>query len=160
MKTVLAALGMAAIAVTAQAGEKKMACVQQQVQVETDKGKVVVKLTVHNGSANPIHVAKPVFEEDELFGRAFDIKNLDTGAPVDYIGPMVKRGPLGKDDYLAVKPGATHVNRIDITRSYDFKPGTHRYQLTFAGNFLGELAKLDAATMVTVPPVTFTYTGK
>ena len=160
MKPVLAALCMAAVAVTAQAGEKKMSGVQQQVQVEAGEGKVVVKLTVNNGSAKAIYVAKPVFEDDELFGRAFDIKNLDTGAAVDYIGPMVKRGPLGKEDYMAIKPGATHVNRIDITRSYDFKPGKHNYQLTFAGNYLGELAKLDAATMVSVAPVKFTYTGK
>lgn len=160
MKSMLAALGMAVIAATAQAGEKKMSGVQQQVQVDAGQGKVVVKLTVINGSAKAVYVPKPVFEDDELFGRAFDIVNLDTGKAVDYIGPMVKRAPLGKDDYLPVKAGARHVNSIDITRSYDFKPGTHNYQLSFAGNYLGELAKLEAATMVTVAPVKFTFTAK
>lgn len=160
MKTMMAALCLAALAAAAQAGDKTMSGVRQQVQVETGEGRVVVKLTVSNGGASTIYVARPVFSDDELFGRAFDIKNLDTGAAVDYIGPMVKRGPLGKDDYLAIKPGASHVNRIDITHSYDFKPGKHHYQLSFAGNYLGELARLDAATMVSVTPVTFSYTGK
>lgn len=160
MKTMMAALCLAALAAHAQAGDRKMSGVQQQVQVETGEGRVVVKLTVNNGSAAAIYVARPVFEDDELFGRAFDIVHLDSGAAVAYIGPMVKRGPLGKDDYLAIKPGATHVNRIDITRSYDFKPGKHSYRLSFAGNYLGQLARLDAATTVSVTPVTFSYTGK
>ena len=159
MKTIFA-VAMVAIAVTAQAGAGKMNGVRQQVQVESKAGKVFVTLSVENGSAQPVYVPKAVFEDDELFGRAFDIKHVATGEAVKYIGPMVKRGPLTRDDYLPVKAGGKHTNVIDITPSYDFKPGKHDYQLTFAGNWLGNLAKLEAASTVAVAPVTFTHTGK
>ena len=158
MKTAIAVLALAALTATAQAGDKKMSGVQQQVQVESKAGKVIVTLSVHNASATLVYVPKAVFEDDELFGRAFDITDAATGAKVDYIGPMVKRGPLGKDDYLAVKAGAKHSHAIDITRSYDFKPGKHTYQLAYAGNWLGNLARLDAASSATVTPVTFSHT--
>ena len=65
-----------------------------------------------------------------------------------------------RDDYLPVKAGGKHANVIDITRSYDFKSGKHDYQLTFAGNWLGNLAKLEAASTVSVAPVTFSHTGQ
>ena len=158
MNKLLAALGMATITACATAGSGKMTGVQQQMQVKAGNGKVVVIMVVANRTARPVYVAKAVFEDDELFGRAFDLTNLDTNTPVDYIGPMVKRGPPTAADFIAVKPGATHSNVIDITRSYDFKPGTHRYQLTFAGNYLGNLARLDSASQSAVAPVTFTFT--
>ena len=159
MKTILAA-ALVAMAATAQAGAGKMNGVQQQVQVESKAGKVMVTLSVENGSAGPVYVPKAVFEDDELFGRAFDIKHVATGEAVGYTGPMVKRGPLTRDDYMPVKAGGKHMNVIDITRSYDFKPGKHDYQLTFAGNWLGNLAKLEAASTVSVAPVRFTHMGK
>ena len=134
--------------------------VQQQVQVEAQNGKVIVHMTVENGGKAPVYVAKAVFQDERLFGRAFDITNLDSGTPVQYIGPMVKRGPLSAADFMAVKPGAKHSHAIDITRSYDFQPGQHNYQLSFAGNYLGSLAKLDVASQATVAPVKFTFTGK
>ena len=158
MKKSLAALGMAAIAACATAGGGKMNGVQQQMQVEANNGKVMVKMTVTNGTAAPVYVAKAVFQADQLFGRAFDITHLDSAAPVDYIGPMVKRGPPTAADFMAIKPGATHSHAIDITRSYDFKSGTHRYQLRFAGNYLGNLARLDTASRAVVAPVTFSFT--
>jgi len=159
MKTIFA-VAMVAMALTAQAGAGKMNGVQQQVQVESTAGKVMVTLSVENGSAKAVFVPKAVFEDEELFGRAFDIKHLATGEAVKYIGPMVKRGPLTRDDYLPVKAGGKHTNVIDITRSYDFKSGKHDYQLTFAGNWLGNLARLEAASTVSVAPVTFSHTGK
>lgn len=160
LKATMAALGMLALAGTAQAGGANMQGVQQQVQVAAQDGKVVVTVSVHNGGAKPVFVPKAVFEDGELFGRAFDIKDAATGAEVAYIGPMVKRGPYTKADFVAVKPGAKRSNSIDITRSYDFKPGTHTYTLAYAGNYLGKLARLDAASPVAVAPVTFTYTAR
>ena len=160
MRKLIAALGMSAIAACAHAGGGKMTGVQQQVRVEVKDGKVVVHMGVENGGKVAVYVAKAVFQDEQLFGRAFDITNLDSGVPVQYIGPMVKRGPLTAADFIAVKPGAKHSHAIDITRSYDFQPGQHNYQLTFAGNYLGSLAKLDAANPVAVVPVKFTFTGK
>ena len=133
--------------------------VKQQVQVDAAAGKVVVKLTVENGSAKPVFVPKAVYKDDEIFRREFQIKDMTTGAEVDYIGPMVKRGPFTKDDFMAVKPGKKHSHSIDITRSYDFKP-KHTYQLSYQGGYLGDAAKVEAMSAAAVPAVTFTFGGK
>ncbi len=133
--------------------------VKQQVQVDAKAGKVVVTLTAENGSGKPVFVPKAVYEDDEIFRREFQIKDMATGAEVDYIGPMVKRGPFTKDDFVAVKPGKKHSNSIDITRSYDFKP-KRTYQLSYQGGYLGDLAKVEAVTAATVPAVTFTFAAK
>ena len=133
--------------------------VKQQMQVDAKAGKVVVTLTAENGSGKPVFLPKAVYEDDEIFRREFQIKDMATGAEVDYIGPMVKRGPFTKDDFVAVKPGKKHSNSIDITRSYDFKP-KRTYQLSYQGGYLGDLAKIEAMTAATVPAVTFTFAGK
>ncbi len=133
--------------------------VRQQVQVDAGAGKVVVKLTADNASARPVYVPKAVYEDDEIFRREFSIKDVATGTEVDYIGPMVKRGPFTKDDFKVVKPGKKLSNSIDITRSYDFKP-KRTYQLSYAGGYLGDPAKVEAMTAAAVPAVTFTFTGK
>lgn len=160
MKTLFAALGMLAMTATAHAGGGTMKGMSQQVQVESAAGKVIVRLTVDNAGDKPVYVPKAVFEDDELFGRMFEIRNVSTGAEVDYIGPMVKRGPLTAEDYLKVNPRSKHSNTIDITRSYDFKPGTHKYQLTYSGNYLGDLARLESLGAAAVAPVLFSHTGK
>ena len=159
LKSTLAALAMLALAATAHAGGKTMTGVQQQVQVASKDGKVIVTVSVDNGGAKPVFVPKAVFEDDELFGRVFDIKDA-AGKEVDYIGPMVKRGPYTKADYLAVKPGAKRSNSIDITRSYDFKPGAQSYTLSYSGSYLLDLAKLDAASTAAPKAVTFSHTGR
>lgn len=159
LKSISGVLGMLALAATAHAGGVKMQGVQQQVQAVSKDGKVIVTVSVDNGSAKPVFVPKAVFADKELFGRVFDLQD-GSGKEVDYIGPMVKRGPYTKADYLAVKPGARRSNSIDITGSYDFRPGAHSYTLRYAGSYLGDLAKLDAGTEVAAPPVTFSHTGK
>lgn len=159
LKSTLAALGMLALAATAHAGGAKMHAVQQQVEAASKDGKVVVTVKVANGGAKPVYVPKEVFGGDQLFRRAFDVRDA-SGAEVAYIGPMVKRGPFTKADYLAVKPGAKRSNSIDITRSYHFKPGTHTYTVAYAGSYLGDLAKLETATPLAAAPATFSHTAK
>jgi hypothetical protein len=158
MKAVIAALGMLALAGTAQAGET-MQGVSEQLQAVSSGGKVVVTMTVHNGTAAPVYVPKALYQDQELFGRLFEVREQG-GAEIDYTGPMVKRGPYGKADYLKLMPGATRSNRIDITRSYAFKPGAHTYQIGYSGHVLTSLAKLDAPLVHATAPVTFTHTGQ
>ncbi|MES2319281.1 MAG: hypothetical protein V4631_17520 [Pseudomonadota bacterium] len=159
-KMIFMALGLLALSGTLHAEGGKMTGVRQQVQVESKDGKVVVQISVENGSGKPVFVPKAVFQDKELFGRTFELTDKASGAEVDYIGPMVKRGPYTKADYVAVKPGATRSNKIDITRSYAFKPGTHVYQLAYAGNYLADVAMLDAGKPAAAAPVTFSHTGK
>lgn len=158
MKAVMTALGMLALAGAAQAGET-MQGVSEQMQVAANGGKVVLTLRVHNGGAASVFVPKALYQDRQLFNRVFELREQG-GADIDYTGPMVKRGPLTKADFLKVAPGATRSNSIDITRSYAFLPGTHTYQLSYSGNVVGKLAKLDEQVQQTPAPVTFTHTVK
>lgn len=156
---VLAVLALPALAGCGQPGGKAMSesskGVRQQVQVAAGGGKVIVKLALANGGSTPVYVPKAVYADDQLFRREFDITDQATGAEVDYTGPMVKRGPFTRDDFMAVKPGATVAHSIDITSSYDFKPGK-TYVLKYSGAYLGDIARLDVPVTAPVAPVTFT----
>lgn len=158
MKAVIAALGMLALAGTAQAGDH-MQGVSEQLLAVSNGGKVVVTMTVHNGGTTPVYVPKALYQDKQLFGRAFELREQG-GAEIDYVGPMVKRGPTTKADYLKVLPGAKRSNSIDITRSYDFKPGAHTYQIGYSGNVVTSLARLDAPLAHATAPVTFSHSGK
>lgn len=156
MKSIILA-ALALLSATAGAGDKSMNGVSEQVQVDAGGGKVVVRLKADNRGARPVYVPKELFQDGELVRPVFEIRDAATGAEVEYIGRKVKRGPITKDDYVALKPGASKTNSIDITRSYDFQPGQHTYQLSYAGSYLNDLAALDAATPVAVAPATFTF---
>lgn len=156
IKTTMAAL--LALPLLAHAGGG-MNGIKQQVLVDAHAGKVVVRLALDNASGKTVFVPKAVYQDEQIFRREFAITDAATGAEVDYTGPMVKRGPFTKDDFLAVKPGKKLSHSIDITRSYDFKP-KHTYQLSYAGGYLGDLAKVDAMSAAAVPAVKFTFDGK
>jgi len=153
--TMIAALSLLAFG-SAQASDK----MAQQAKVVSKDGRVLVTMTVENDSGKTIYVPKAVFKDKELFGRIFDVRSPGMRAEVDYIGPMVKRGPYTKDDYVGVKPGSKLSNTLDITNSYAFMKGTHRYELSYSGSMLPSLDKVDDATPVTVAPATFSHTVK
>jgi hypothetical protein len=88
------------------------------------------------------------------------VRDSSNGDPLDYTGAMVKRGPLGKDDFLALKPHSKHHNTIDITNSYAFRQGRHAYHLTFAGSYVTDLKKLDKLTPAEPASVMFAHVGK
>ena len=132
--------------------------VSEQIQVASRGGKVIVSVTFDNRGAHSVHVPKAVAEDGELFGKHFTVTEAKTGKELDYIGPMVKRGPYGPDDYLLVKPKSRHTSQIDITRAYAFLPGTHTYQLRHEGNVVGDLKQITAVTPVTMTPATFSHT--
>lgn len=166
IKAGVAALGMLALAGAAQAaaGMKgvSMNGVSEQMQVASSGGKVMLTLSVHNGSPASVFVPKALYQSKQLFNRVFTLREQG-GAEIDYAGPMVKRGPLTKADFLKVAPGATRSNSIDITNSYAFLPGAHTYQLSYEGNVIASLAKLDeqSAQIKQAPaPVTFSYAAK
>lgn len=155
----LAVLALPALAGCSQSGDKAMnessKGVRQQVQVDAGGGKVIVRLALENGGSTAVFAPKAVYEDDQLFRREFDITDQATGAEIQYTGPMVKRGPFTRDDFVAVKPGAKLAHSIDITPSYDFKPGK-TYVLKYGGAYLGSLTRLDAPVAAPVAPVTFT----
>ena len=158
-----AALGAACLlgaAGSAGARDGIMNSVSEKVQVESRNGKVLLRLTIDNGSDRTVYVPRTVASDKELFGNWFEVRDSSNGDPIDYIGPMVKRAPLGKDDYLAVKPHSRHRNTIDITKAYAFMPGRHTYQLSYAGNYVADVKQIAQLTPVEPDSVLFAHIGK
>jgi hypothetical protein len=134
--------------------------VVQKVQVDSRDGKVLVRVTIDNQSDHTIYVPRTVASARELFGNWFEVRDSSNGDPLDYIGPAAKHAPLGKDDFLAVKPRTTHRNTIDITQAYAFMQGRHAYQLNYAGNYVADVKKIGQLTPVEPDSVMFAYVGK
>jgi hypothetical protein len=88
------------------------------------------------------------------------VRDSSNGDPINYIGPTVKHAPLGKDDYLPVKPHSRHHNTIDITQAYAFMAGRHTYQLNFAGNYVADVKQVAQLTPVEPDSAMFAYIGQ
>jgi hypothetical protein len=156
MLVAAALLASAGVAMAATGG--KPVEVSEQIAVASRGGKVIVSVTFDNRGAHGVHVPKAVAEDGELFGKHFTVTEAASGKEVDYIGPMVKRGPYGPDDYLLVKPRSRHTSQIDITRAFAFLPGTHTYQLRHEGQVVADLKQVTAVTPVPMAPATFSHT--
>lgn len=134
MKSLRSSIFALTALLTIQAGLQAQAAQPMlKLKAISTRGRVLVTAQYENRSAAPLQVPRALAAEKELTGRLFDIVEADTGAAIEYQGMMVKRGPLTAADYLSLKPGARHSNTIDITRSYAFLPGLHRYRLSYEG---------------------------
>jgi hypothetical protein len=159
--TILAAL-LGAICLpgaAADAGGAVMNAVSETVQVESRNGKVLVRLSFNNQSGRTVYVPRSVASDTELFGNWFELRDSSNGDPIAYIGPTVKRAPLGKDDFLAVKPHTKRRNTIDITQAYAFMQGRHTYQLTYAGHYVADLKMVEQTTPVEPASAMFAHVG-
>ena len=148
----LMALGLA------YAKEKPISGVSEKVSVASRGGKVLVTLTVTNRTRQPIYLWKVTYQGRQLFGPDFDVKQAGSAAPVNYIGPVVKRAPPQADDYVKVEPNGVHRNTIDITQSYDFQPGKQRYRLSHTGSYVLDLQQLDNPVAMKPASTVFTHT--
>jgi hypothetical protein len=160
LTAMLGATCVLAAAGSASARDGVVNAVSEKVQVESRDGKVLVRLTFDNQSDRTVYLLRTLASDKELIGNWFEVRDSSNGDPLDYTGPMVKRMPLGKDDFLALKPHTRHHNTIDITRAYDFRPGRHAYQLTFAGNYVTDLKKLENLTPAEPASVMFAHVGE
>jgi hypothetical protein len=162
-KYLSAMLGAACLVATvgsASARDGTVNAVTQKVQVESRDGKVLVRLTFENQSDGTVYLLRSLASDKKLLGNWFEVRDSSNGDPLDYTGPMVKRMPLGKADFLPLKPHARHYNTIDITHSYAFLQGRHAYQLTFAGNYVTDLKTLENLTPAEPASVMFAHVGK
>jgi hypothetical protein len=137
-----------------------MNSVSEKVQVEARDGRVLVRVTFDNQSDRTVYVPRTVASDKVLFGNWFEVRDSSNGDPIDYIGPTVKRAPLGKDDFLPVKPHSKHRNTIDITKAYAFMQGRHTYQLSYAGNYVADVKKVEQLTPVEPDSAMFAHVGK
>lgn len=150
MKINLAAL----LALGMLAGEPKVLDVRFEAR-ET-AGHAVLHIALANHLPHKVQVPRAIASEQEMWGKLFDLRDAETGQPLEYQGIMVKRGPLTAEDYLVMAPGARRSNSIDLSRAYAFKPGRHAYTISYAGHYL-----MDGKEMpLTVGPLRFEHTGK
>jgi hypothetical protein len=133
--------------------------VSTTLRVESRAGQVLVHVTVDNRSGATVHVPRALAADPQPFGRTFTLTAEPGAKAIDYAGPMVKRGPIGPADFIAVKPHSTLRHTVDISHSYAFLPGEHSYTLQYAGSAVADVAQLDRATPLAVVPVQFTHTG-
>ena len=126
------------------------------------EGKVVVQVELENRGKRTVLVPRAVASMDRLLGNVFAVKDVMTGEPVPYVGPMVKRGPLTAADYVALKAGQRHTHAMDIGPAYGFAPGTHTYEISYTGHYVVDPAALTGTGTpglpLAAPPFTFTMT--
>lgn len=142
--------------VSAVGAVEKEAPVRHQLEVETGKGKVKVRLSIENRGDTPIWVPREVAAGDELTGRRFEVLDAK-GKPIDYTGMMVKRGALTASDYQEVKPHTMHMNTIDITPAYAFRKGKNSYEIRYDGPYLEDVKQLDTVSHSPAAPVRFSF---
>jgi hypothetical protein len=157
MTAVLGAACVLAAAGSASARDGTVNAVSEKVQVEVRNGKVLVRLTIDNESDRTVYVTRSVASDKELIGNWFEVRDSSNGDPLDYVGPLVKRGPITKDDFVPVKPHTKHRNTIDITDAYAFLQGRHAYQLTYSGSYLTDIRQLEKTTPVEPDSVMFAH---
>ncbi len=134
--------------------------VNHRLEVETGARSVKVRVLIENRGDKPVWIPREIALGDDLTAPRFLLRTPED--EVAYTGRMVKRAPPGPADYLEVKPQTTHLNTIDITDAYAFKPGRHSYEIRYAGPWLTSLGSLDAASIKQSPalPVKFSFTGR
>ncbi|WP_342116940.1 hypothetical protein [Pseudoduganella sp. OTU4001] len=142
------------LAGAAQAGEPPV--LELKLSVESLDGHPVARVLLANHTGKAVKALHALADEEEMYGKLFDLRDAVTGEALEYQGIMVKRGPLTDEDYLTMAPGATQRNSIDLGRAYAFKPGRHSYTIAYRGHYL-----LNGKEMpLTVGPVRFEHTGR
>jgi hypothetical protein len=154
------AVSMALLLAAGMAEGQGMDDVNMTLAVDAGAGSVRVTVQMENRGARPVYVPRAVAAATQLDGRLFDVRDARTGQEVPYQGRMVKRGPLGTDDFVVLAPHATHRHTIDITPAYAFQPGMHDYHIAYAGNYGADVQALaggTAAGRLHAPAVRFSF---
>jgi hypothetical protein len=162
-RTMLCAALWGLMAAAAQAdgadGEQTMN-VHASLSVDARHDKVLVTFKVENRGERRVGLPREIALDPELTRRVFDLREHPGDAEVPYTGRMVKRAPLGLDDYVELAPHSAHTHTIDITRFYAFRPGTHTYVIRYEGAALGDVRQLESAADIRTDAVMFSHTQR
>lgn len=131
--------------------------VSATLTVESRAGQVLVHVTVHNRGGATVWVPRALAADPQPFGKTFTLTAAPGAMPVDYTGRMVKRGPIGRADFVAVLANSTVRHTLDISDSYAFLPGRHDYTLQYAGAAVAALAQLERTVPLAPAPAHFTH---
>jgi peptidyl-Lys metalloendopeptidase len=90
-------------------------------------GAVEVRIT--NTSRHAVRVPRWELPSDFVEAKLFHVSR--DGVPVQYEGPMIKRGLPGPADFAILRAGETYRARVDLSGAYDMSR-TGQYVVTFA----------------------------
>jgi hypothetical protein len=153
-------LAIAGAAGAAGAGKGETMNVHASLSVDARHDKVLVTFKIENRGERRVGLPREIAADTELSRRLFDLREHPGEAEVPYTGRMVKRGPLGLEDYVELAPHSAHTHTIDITHAYAFKPGTHTYMIRYDGAGLADVRQLDTAAGISTEAVMFSHTGR
>lgn len=91
---------------------------------------VHVNVTVTNTGRQPMRVNKAQLPSERLQTALFRISR--DGLPVDYVGPMVKRGRATEADFVTLDAGASLTYNVELTQAYDLAKNG-RYAIEYVG---------------------------
>jgi hypothetical protein len=134
--------------------------VHASLSVDARHDKVLVTFRIENRGERRVGLPREIASDTELTRRLFDLREHPGDAEVPYTGRMVKRGPLGLDDYVELAPHSAHTHTIDITHAYAFKPGTHTYVIRYEGGALADVRQLESANELRTDAVMFSHTER
>ena len=134
--------------------------VHASLSVDARHDKVLVTFRIENRGERRVGLPREIASDTELARRLFDLREHPGDAQVAYTGRMVKRGPLGLDDYVELAPHSAHAHTIDITHAYAFKPGTHTYVIRYEGEALGDVRQLGSVNGIKTDAVMFSHTER
>jgi hypothetical protein len=159
-RTILCAALCALTACAAAANGEATMNVHASLSVDARHDKVLVTFKIENRGERRVGLPREIAADNELSRRLFDLREHPGEAEVPYTGRMVKRGPLGLDDYIELAPHSAHTHTIDITRAYAFKPGTHTYVIRYDGAALSDVRQLESAADIRTDAVMFSHTQR
>jgi peptidyl-Lys metalloendopeptidase len=95
----------------------------------TKDGEVLVDIVFTNNSNTPIAMVNWYLPDGDLDGDLFAISR--DGAPVSYVGRIVKRAPASLKDLVALAPGESVTRTVDLAAHYDLtQSGVYSMQYT------------------------------
>jgi peptidyl-Lys metalloendopeptidase len=88
-----------------------------------------VEVTVTNTSRHAVRIPKWQLPSDFVEAKLFQVSR--DGQPVQYEGPMIKRGLPTAEEFVVLRPGQTYRATVDLSAAYDLAQ-TGEYTVTFA----------------------------
>lgn len=108
--------------------------VSQAVTVNADS--IVVQIVFKNRSSVPVSIKEGIFgvAVRGLPKKVYDLAEQEfilynEGQEVDYIGPIVLKEPIAREDFLEFGPGETSSRQVNIRKGFKFRHGRHEYEL-------------------------------
>jgi hypothetical protein len=88
---------------------------------------VMVSFELRNGSTEAVWVLKWYTPLEGLKGRILRVRR--DGTEIPYVGPMIKRGAPGREDYVLIPPSGRASSQFELSRFYDLSaPGDYRVE--------------------------------